>query len=400
MWRAVRVLLLSWEYPPLVVGGLGRHVAALARELAAAGHDVRVVTRGDRPAMSDDLADAVRVRRAAADPLALDFTTESLLAWSQAAEHALLRAALPLLRRWHPDVVHAHDWLVAQSAITLARHTGAPLVTTVHATEAGRHQGWLPTPLNLAIHSVERWLVGESTAVITCSTAMHDEVVRLFEVPASQVTVVPNGIDAARWRAPAAARREMRARFGTGPLVAFAGRLVHEKGVQTLLEAARLLRAEFPDVRVAVAGTGPYAEQLRTRARRLRVARSVDWLGFVSEDDLAALLGAADAVAVPSLYEPFGIVALEAAAAHTPLVVARTGGLRDLAADGVATGSFEPADATGLAAAIATVLRNPDGVRRQVRHADRVIRRDYTWRAVAHHTADVYARSSAANSFR
>jgi glycogen(starch) synthase len=394
VWRAVRVLLLSWEYPPLVVGGLGRHVEALARELAAAGHDVRVVTRGDEPAATDAVVDGVRVRRAAADPLALDFTTESLLAWTQASEHALLRAALPLLRRWRPDVVHAHDWLVAQSAITLARHTGAPLVTTIHATEAGRHQGWLPRPLNLAIHSVERWLVGESAAVITCSTAMHDEAVRLFEVPPAQVTVVPNGIDAARWRVPAAERRAMRARFGDGPLVAFAGRLVHEKGVQTLLEAVRPLRAGFPQLRVAVAGTGPYQEQLHTRARRLRVARAVDWLGFVSEDDLAALLAAADVVAVPSLYEPFGIVALEAAAAHTPLVVAETGGLVDLVADGVASASFAPQDAAGLSAAITTVLKNPDRARRQVRHADRVIRRDYTWRAVALHTAAVYARLS------
>ena len=392
----MRVLLLSWEYPPLVVGGLGRHVEALARELASAGHDVRVVTRGEQARSSEATRDGVRVHRAAADPLAIDFTTESLLAWSQAAEHALLRAALPMLRRWRPDVVHAHDWLVAQSAITLAQVTGAALVSTVHATEAGRHQGWLPGPLNLAIHSVERWLVSRSAVVITCSTAMHDEVVRLFELPAERVVVVPNGIEAARWRVSGVARQAARARFdGAAPLLVFAGRLVHEKGVQTLLDAVRPLRAHHPGLRLAVAGTGVHEAALHARARRLRIARLVDWLGSLAADALAALLAAADVVIVPSLYEPFGIVALEAAAARTPLVVARTGGLADLVSDGVAADSFAAGDSAALAAAVARVLADPDRAQRAVRRAGRVIRRDYTWTAVAAHTADAYARAAA-----
>src|ERR1700710_1319195 len=118
--------MLSWEYPPLVVGGLGRHGEALARALAAAGHDVRVVTRGSDAGGGAQVLDGVHVVRSALDPLAIDFTTESLLSWSQAAEHALVRAALPVVRHWQPDVVHAHDWLVAQSAVTLAEHTRAP----------------------------------------------------------------------------------------------------------------------------------------------------------------------------------------------------------------------------------------------------------------------------------
>ncbi|MDT4937185.1 MAG: glycogen synthase, partial [Pseudonocardiales bacterium] len=309
--------MLTWEYPPLVVGGLGRHVDALARELAMAGHDVRVVTRGESSAPVDETRDGVRVRRAAADPLALDFTTESLLAWSQAAEHALVRAALPIVRRWRPDVVHAHDWLVAQSAITLAQTTRAALVVTMHATESGRHQGWLPAPLNLAIHSVERWLAREAQAVITCSSAMRDEAVHLFELDPARVAVVPNGIDSRRWRAGPAAVADARNRHAApdAPLVVFAGRLVHEKGVQTLLDALPSLRRTHPGLRLLVAGTGVFEEQLQARARRRRLTRSVEWAGFVPETDLAAVLGAADVVVVPSLYEPFGIVALEAAAA-------------------------------------------------------------------------------------
>lgn len=385
---------MSWEYPPLVVGGLGRHVEALAQHLAAAGHDVRVVTRGELDAATQERRNGVHIRRAAADPIAIDFTTETLLAWTQASEHALVRAALPWVRRWRPDIVHAHDWLVAQSAITIAEATGAPLVSTIHATEAGRHQGWLPRPLNLAIHSVERWLVHRSQAVITCSRAMHDEASRLFEVDESRVSVVPNGIEAERWRASAGARRAARDRHRGEPLIAFAGRLVHEKGVQTLLDAVRPLRVIHPGLRLAIAGAGVHEASLHARARRLRIARSIDWLGFVDEDEVAALLGAADVVVVPSLYEPFGIVALEAAAAHTPLVVAETGGLVDLVTDGVATASFTPKDVDGLVAAVASVLADPAAARRATKRADRVIRRDYTWQAVAAHTVAVYERAA------
>ncbi|MGI8761702.1 MAG: glycosyltransferase family 4 protein [Jatrophihabitantaceae bacterium] len=395
MSLAVRVLMLTWEYPPLVVGGLGRHVEALARELVAAGHDVRVVTRGEAAEVVDERRDGVRVRRAALDPIAIGFTVETLLAWSQAAEHALVRAAVPLVRRWRPDVVHAHDWLVAQSAVTVAEYSRAPLVSTIHATEAGRHQGWLPAPLNRAIHSVERWLVHRSAAILTCSNAMHDETTHLFELRPEQVSVVPNGIDANRWQVPQAARAAMRVRFdGTGPFVVFAGRLVHEKGLQTVLDAVRPLRAKHPGLRLVVAGTGGYEAQLRERCRRLRIVRAVQWLGFVPEAQLAAVLGAADAVVVASLYEPFGLVALEAAAAGTPLVVSETGGLVDLVAGGVAAGSFPAGDAAALAAAVTAVLDDPDAARRASAHAERVIRRDYTWAAVAARTAAVYVSAT------
>jgi glycogen(starch) synthase len=388
---AVRVLMVSWEYPPLVVGGLGRHVEALARELVAGGHDVRVVTRGDAVAGTTERRDGVRVVRAALDPLAIDFTTETLLAWAQASEHALLRAALPVVRRWRPDVVHAHDWLVAQTAITLAASARIPLVATLHATEAGRHLGWLPQPLNRAIHSVERWLAQRADAVITCSTTMHDEVTRLFELAPERVQIVPNGIDAARWSAPAGAGAARRDQLAPGaPLVVFAGRLVHEKGVQTLLRALRPLREAHPGLRLAVAGTGVHEPSLRLLARRLRIARAIDWLGFVPEDELPALFAAADVVVVPSFYEPFGIVALEAATAAVPLVVAETGGLCDLVTAGVAAASFPAGDAAALADAVGKVLIDPAAARRGAARAARIVRRDYAWPAIARRTVEVY----------
>ncbi|MDP9094871.1 MAG: glycosyltransferase family 4 protein [Actinomycetota bacterium] len=391
----MRVLMLSWEYPPLVVGGLGRHVDALARELAAAGHDVVVLTRGEASSVVEEVRDGVRVRRSAVDPIAVDFTTESLLAWSQVCEHGLLRAALPLVRRWRPDVVHAHDWLVAQSGVTLAQVSGAALVVTMHATEAGRHQGWLPEPLNLAIHSVERWMAHQAAAVITCSTAMRAEVGRQLEIRTEAIAVVPNGIDPARWRVTGGAQRAARAHHaGGGPLLVFAGRLVHEKGVQTLLDALPALRRRHPGLRLVIAGTGIYADQLRARARARRVSSSVQWPGFVAEDDLARLFSAADAAVVPSLYEPFGIVALEAAATGTALIVSETGGLQDLVDARAVAASFPPRDVRALTEAVDATLADPASARRAAARASRLIRRDYTWAAVAARTAEVYGEAA------
>lgn len=145
------------------MGGLGRHVGALAAELAALGHDVRVLTRGNQPTTTEEIFgkdsnSTLRVTRAATDGLDIDFTAESVVAWTQAFEHSLIRAGLPLISDWQPDVIHAHDWLVAQTARTLHQVSGAPLVVTMHATEHGRQQGWLADPVQRSIHSVERRL--------------------------------------------------------------------------------------------------------------------------------------------------------------------------------------------------------------------------------------------------
>ena len=385
--------MLSWEYPPVVVGGLGRHVYALSRALVEAGHEVCVVTRGTHAEPFDEVRDGVRVRRAAIDPVDIGFTTETLLAWSQATEHALVRAALPVVRRWRPDVVHAHDWLVTQSAMTVAAATGRPIVATVHAMEAGRHQGWLPAPLNRAIHSVERWLAHQAAAVITCSTFMHDEVIRLLDVPPEKICVVHNGIDTQPWRVSATLRRTAREQHaGDGPLLVFAGRLVHEKGLQTLLTALPELRRRHHGLRLVVAGSGPYEDSLRAHARKLRIARAVSWAGFVEDEAMLTLFAAADVAVVPSLYEPFGLVALEAAATATPLAVADTGGLSDLVVPGSTGAHFTPGDAAGLAAAVTGLLADPVGARRMAARAARTVRQTYTWPAVATRTAEVYRR--------
>ncbi|KXP04750.1 glycosyltransferase family 4 protein [Tsukamurella tyrosinosolvens] len=405
----MRVLLVSWEYPPVVVGGLGRHVHHLALQLRDQGHDVVVVSRqptGTDPRShptSDAVVDGIRVIMAAEDPLALDFGTD-MMPWVLSMGHSMLRAGLRLAgynptagedalhgagavgRPWVPDVVHAHDWLAAHAAVGLAEAFDTPLVATIHATEAGRHSGWVSGPVNRQVHSTEWWLANEADAVITCSRSMSDEVNRLFGPGLAQLHTIANGIDATAWpyrdRSRAAARRG-------APRLLYVGRLEYEKGVQDLIAALARVRRTHPGTTLTVAGDGTQAAWLREVAREQRVLRAVEFTGALDHEELVAQLHSADALVIPSRYEPFGIVALEGAATGIPVIATTAGGLADFIRTGETGLSVEPADVPGLTAAIRTLLDDPASSYAWA-GAARAEVEELTWEAVAHETAQVY----------
>lgn len=182
--------------------------------------------RPEHPPLSDEISEGVRVVAAAQDPHEFSFG-DDMMAWTLAMGHSMVRAGLSLKTdggqtSWRPDLVHAHDWLVAHPAIALAEFYDVPLVSTIHATEAGRHSGWVSGRLSRQVHAVESWLVRESDSLITCSASMRDEIADLFGPGLAETTVIPNGIDAARW--PFARRRPR-----TGPPeLLFVGRLEYE----------------------------------------------------------------------------------------------------------------------------------------------------------------------------
>ena len=394
--RTRRILMLSWEYPPVLVGGLGRHVHALSVALAAAGHEVTVVTRHADGAPLEEYADGVRIVRAAEDPVTFPLATGSLLAWTMAFNHTLTRAALRAAESGGYDVIHAHDWLVAHTAMTLREHLDIPLVSTIHATEAGRHQGWLPEEMNRTIHGVEHWLASESGRVIVCSGYMRDEVGALFGVAPARVDVVPNGVEPQRWRVPASAVAAARARFaGDGPLVTFAGRLVYEKGVQHLLAGLPDLRRRHPGLRAVIVGDGPYRATLADEVHRLGLGATVSMPGFLGGTELPAVMAAADCFAVPSIYEPFGMVALEGAAAGAPLAVSRTGGLAEIVEPGVTGMTFAPQDPDGLTEAVHALLSDREHARALARRARAMVHEQYGWAAIAARTAATYAAAIA-----
>ena len=383
--------MLSWEYPPVVVGGLGRHVHALATTLARAGHDVTVATRHAPGAALDEIVDGVRIVRAAQDPPMIPLDTEHLLAWAVAFNHTLTRAALHAARGEGFELVHAHDWLVTHAAVTVKDYLGVPLVATVHATEGGRHHGWLPGDLNRGIHSTECWLGQEAARVLVCSQYMRQEVSALLGVPAEKIEAIPNGVDMPRWKSEPKQVALARSKYaGSGPLLGFAGRLVHEKGVQHLLHAMPELRRTHPGLRAVIAGDGPYRGELEEMTRTLGLEHAVSFSGFLGSN-LSSTMAATDAMVVPSLYEPFGMVALESAAAGAPLAVAATGGLAEIVEPGVTGLTFAARDDGALAHSVSMQLADQQRARRMAVAAKVMVRQRYGWPTVGSQTAAAYS---------
>ena len=291
----MKILMVSWEYPPVVIGGLGRHVHHLSTALAAAGHEVVVLSRrptGTDPSThpsSDEVSEGVRVIAAAQDPHEFSFGKD-MMAWTLAMGHAMIRAGLTLKeggqrhrsgRPWRPDVVHAHDWLVAHPAITLAQFYDVPIISTIHATEAGRHSGWVSGAISRQVHAVESWLVRESDSLITCSASMRDEITELFGPGLAETTVIRNGIDAARWQF--AARRPR-----TGPAeLLYVGRLEYEKGVHDVIAALPRIRRTHPGTTLTIAGEGTQQDWLVEQARKHKVLKATRFVGHLHHDELA-----------------------------------------------------------------------------------------------------------------
>jgi glycogen(starch) synthase len=220
---------------------------------------------------------------------------------------------------------------------------------------------------------------------------MRWEVTRLLDLAPARVSVVPNGVDSAVWRAPSRAVTAARSRFaGDGPLIGYAGRLVYEKGVQDLIAALPELRASHPGLRVVIAGDGPHRAELQEDVRQRRLQRDVSFAGFMGEGELPALMAATDALVVPSIYEPFGMVALEGASAGAPLAVAATGGLTEIVEEGITGVKFPAKNPDGLASSVNALLEDETFARRVAKRARVMVGERYAWETIARDIAGVY----------
>ncbi len=378
----MRIALLSWDYPPRSVGGIAAHVVDLSRSLARAGHEVTVLTARTRGTAADETIEGVRVLRASTELPWLP--SDDPVAQAASANHHLVKL-LRLFDGWRPDVVHAHDWNVSWAADTLADLCRAPLVVTFHGTERGRHGGEVPAGDPSAINSVEAWLAYRAAGIICLSDFMSQQVIDGFELPPDRVTRVPNGMSVERW-APGdeAPPREV--------LVVAWGRVAYEKGFQVLAGAIARLRHRVPGIHCVIAGRGPYLAELQLQIDVEGVGDLVHLAGFVPGHELRSLLHRAGCVVIPSLYEPYGFVALEAMAAGAPVVAARTGGLTEIVAGTDAGLMFEPGNRDELADRISEVLTGPEVAGRLQLGAAELLREHYSWGAIARMTAGVYER--------
>ncbi|MBE3520085.1 MAG: glycosyltransferase family 4 protein [Firmicutes bacterium] len=373
----MKVLMLAWEYPPDHVGGLGRHVRHISRALSDLGIEVTVLTRGEGNRTGWERDGDVRVFRVSAYSL----HPPDFLTWAVELNVALLEAFIKEGRCEDFHLIHAHDWVVAYAARALKHALNCPLIATIHATEHGRHGG-IHNPLQAHISETEWWLCYEAWKVICCSNYMKDEIRSLFGVPADKIEVISNGISSEWFTTP---RQE-----GENPLILYAGRLVPEKGPETLVEAMPRVLEEFPTATLVLAGSGPLEPALRNRIFELGLGRAVSLAGHLDDVRLRDLYSRAWVACFPSSYEPFGIVALEAMASGTPVVVGDTGGLREIVEHGKDGLRVAPGDPSQLSSAIKALLRDRTWARDLAASARRKALEKYSWETVACRTLLVY----------
>jgi glycogen synthase len=383
-----RVLMLSWEYPPLIEGGLARHVRKLSEQLVQQGVEVHVLTRGMEEDPPEEELDGVTVHRVREPRRPRDLG--EFVAWIEHMNGDMLAAGVELGDRVDFDLVHGHDWLVAVAGDHLANRFRCPLLMTIHATEYGRHQGWVDKHPQSHIHGVEQWMANRADRVITCSAYMREHVSDIYGLDESKISVIPNGIDPMDLQ-PVDDLPTLRSRFAAPDeqLVLLVGRLVYEKGFQLALEALPGLIERVGNVRFLVAGSGTHEAELKAQAEQLGLLAHGTFLGWIGDDVLHSLYRIADLTVVPSIYEPFGLVALEAMASGCPCIVADTGGLREVVPNERVGLRFRARDPESLAEMVERVLTDEPLRDKLVAEASEHVL-SFDWADVARQTRQVY----------
>jgi len=383
------VMMLSWEFPPRVIGGISPHVFFLSKSLAQKGVKVYVVTCDFPGAPAHEVIDDVEVYRVDSykNP-SPDFAT-----WVYLMNLNMEKEAAALARKLPDgiDVFHAHDWLVATSGIGLKHVFRKPLLVTMHSTEIGRRDG-IHTDTEKMIGETEAWLTYEAWKVICCSDYMVSHVRWAFGLPQDKLVMVPNGVepqvlgdfekeDLVAFRRKWALPEEK--------IVLFVGRLVYEKGVHVLVNAVpRVL--EKVNAKFIIVGSGYMKEQVLNIVRSMKMEHKVLFAGFTDDETLLRLQRCADVSVVPSLFEPFGIVALEAMAARSPVVVSDTGGLSEIVDHDWTGVKVYPNNPESLAWGIVKVLTDENYKKNLVENAYRKILEKYDWEKIAQQTKKIY----------
>jgi glycogen(starch) synthase len=391
----MRVMMLSWEYPPRVVGGISPHVHDLSQQLQAKGIEVHVVTKETPNAPDEETQPSgVQVHRVHLAEKPNDFLHEI-----QLLNDATEERVRELLEDWRPGgqptLFHAHDWLSLDAARELKYEYKLPMIATVHATEWGRHGG-VVGDTSKYIHEQEYWLTYEAWRVIVCSEFMKQEVHRYFDSPLDKIDVIYNGVEASKfefeWTPKERAAHRAKLALPEEKIVLYVGRFVREKGIQVLLNAASVVLAQEPNTKFLIVGGG----------NRERFERFVHWAGlqdkvlftgFMANRSLHQLYRCADVAVFPSLYEPFGIVALEGMAAGAPVVASDAGGLSEVVHhDETGTLSFAN-NAESLAWAVLHVIRDPVRAQKLAERARTRLKVDFDWSHLADQTIAVYKRT-------
>ena len=291
------------------------------------------------------------------------------------------------------DVIHAHDWLVAYAAKTLKNSYNMPIVSTIHATEAGRNSG-IHDETQRYINDTEWMLTYESAEVIVNSNYMKNELQRLFGLPYEKINVVPNGVNMTLFNG---IERDynFRRRYAMDneKIILFMGRLVYEKGIQHLISAMPKILNGYHDAKLVICGKGGMIDELKNQVNAMGIGEKVYFAGYMHGKDVQRMYKAADIAVFPSTYEPFGIVALEAMLSENPIVVSDIGGLNEIVQhreNGMKAYCGNP---NSIADSILELLYDHKLCADITKKAKNKIRNEYNWSKIAQDTHFTYQKA-------
>jgi len=411
----MKIAVLVYEYPPKIVGGLGTYAAEVTRKFVLLGHDVTVFTMNDDQGSlpTRELMRGIEIHRPVhidiSDSLP-DVVAEDVKKWGRGIKffskilmYNYLSAAkvineLVRAEDFKFDLVVAHDWLSIIAGISIKKELGIPLVFHVHSNERGRTLG----NGSAVVSSIENRGGQLADLVITVSYAMQDELIQAG-FPAEKIRVCYNGVDPKKY-SPEQVNQDrinaVRQRYGLSSddlMVLFIGRLVWIKGVDKLIRAMPHVLQKIPNAKLVIVGLGDMQDYLEGLVRNLHLQDIVKFrFEFIPEEERIAHYAACDVAVYPSLYEPFGIVTLEAMSMEKPVVVgaAGTSGMREVVS---ITGEdqcgfhINPNDPADIAWGIVSAVQNPEKRTQLGKNGRKRVLEYFTWDAAAKATIQVYS---------
>lgn len=319
------VLVFTTEYGDKIVGGLGRHVTDLISEGSKRGISYIVITVSKDDNESYKEEDGVHVYRL----LPLQKKTANFLDYIRNVNFRFSQFVLQELPLSF-DIIHAHDWLTAIAGIQVQSLMKRPLLSTIHATEKGRKLA-KDDIVTGPITEYEKELIQFSDRIIVCSQYMRNVLLDDFSYSEDKIEVIPNGIIAKNYHETMDYIDALRTfPFIQSSYIVTIGRLVREKGFELLIQAFAIIQPTFPNIKLVIAGVGPNRSVLEQLARELHIGNRVIFTGFLQELERNTLLKYCEMLVIPSLYEPFGIIALEGMVAKKPVMAFNIGGLSEI----------------------------------------------------------------------